>query len=240
MISVRSLGIVAVCVCLLAARPTAAAEGLRFDVSIVPGVDRHLEWLAYPGYGTIAINNLDVNFISSGKLLVTEEGARAEARNAFLRFKSRKGEILEYEAGMLLGIGSSRLTFPVVIDTSATRQGKLTVTITPPLSSTFPKEMRERIEAKAQLIINPDAQRKLVEYLDALAKSAPRPEAFESRVEALLLDAYNRGSGPAIAGVEVGDDLPISDKWLLTLTLMFWLTLAIPLVARQIRRMRSS
>jgi len=43
-------------------------------------------------------------------------------------------------------------------------------------------------------------------------------------VQAILVDAYNRTAAPMPADVgDVGDALPLSDQWMLILTLVIWL-----------------
>jgi hypothetical protein len=62
-----------------------------------------------------------------------------------------------------------------------------------------------------------------LDYLDRLSK-APGAADPGALGEAILLDAYNRSGGPAARG-DVGDAVPLSEQWMLILTLAIWLIL---------------
>jgi hypothetical protein len=106
------------------------------------------------------------------------------------------------------------------------------VALSPPLASLIPPELTDRIRIKTQLVANPEAQKKVLAYLDQQAKEG-------DLAQAILLDAYNRGGGPMAQGRDVGDAVPLSDQWLLILTLAIWLlVLPVLLVVHRVRRSR--
>src|SRR5205814_86472 len=81
-----------------------------------------------------------------------------------------------YEAGVVLSLGSaeSRLTFPALIDISSLQTGKISVAIQPPLAGLIPQEWIDRIKLKTGLVANPAVQKKILDYLDSMAKEAHR------------------------------------------------------------------
>jgi hypothetical protein len=216
---------------------TSAAEersdAIRFDVPALPGLQRYVELLAQPGYLAIALENNDLSPSLSSKLKVTERGRAAEVRNATLRFTGRKGAVFAYEAGYLLGLGDAKISFPIAVDLSELAAGKVKVALSPPLASLISPELTDRIRIKTHLIANPEVQKKVLTYLDRQAKDG-------DLVQAILLDAYNRGGGPMAQGRDVGDAVPLSDQWLLILTLAIWLlVLPVLLLVYRMRRSRS-
>ncbi len=204
----------------------AAAEAVRFEVPVMPELQRYTEFLVYPGYLAIALENIGLSPSLSSRLNVTERGQAVGFRNAFLRYRSRKGSIYSYEAGIAvnLGVVESKLAIPVAVDTSTIASGKIVVTMSPPLAGLIPQELIDRIRIKTQLIASASAQQKALSYLDGLAKVAPRKGGMTPLFESILIEAYNKGGGSgAVAGHDIGDAVPLSDQWLLLLTLAIWL-----------------
>jgi len=192
-------------------------EAIRFDVPAVPGVQRYVDLLAQPGYLAIVLENNGFSPSQSSKLKISEQGRAAEIRGATLRFTGRNGTVYSYEASYSLGLGNSKFSFPVTVDTSGMPSGKVFIALSPPLVSLIPEELTDRIRLKSHLIANVVAQQRVLAYLDAKSKEG-------DVVEAILADAYNRSDGPmAEGGRDVGDAVPLSDQWLLILTLFIWL-----------------
>jgi hypothetical protein len=75
------------------------------------------------------------------------------------------------------------------------------------------------------MLANADAQQKILDYLDALAKGTDSDAEQATLREAILVDAYNRSAGLAMAGPDVGEAVPLSEQWMLILTLAIWLIL---------------
>ncbi len=222
----------------------APGESIHLEVPVLPAMQAYADLLQYPGYLAVALENNGLSPSLSSKLKLNENGRGAEIRNAVIRFVERKGDLYFYDAGLVLGLADSKLTFPVVVDLASVASGKIAVTLTPPLAKLMPTEVIDRIQIKTQLMANAAAQQKVLDYLQNLSKEiAPRggvDAGVEPLVVAILADAYNRGGGPSAPGDrESGDAVPLSDQWLLILTLVIWL-LVVPavLVAHKIRRHR--
>lgn len=192
-------------------------EAIRFDIPVLPDLQRYADLLAQPGYLAIVLENNGLSPSQSSKLKIGEQGRTAEIRGATFRFTGKTGAVYSYEAGYSLGLGGSKLSFPVTVDASGIPYGKVLVAVSPPLMSLIPDELTDRIRLKSQLIASLTAQKKVLAYLDAIPKEG-------NLVEAILVDAFNRGGGPmAESGRDVGDAVPLSDQWLLILTLFIWL-----------------
>lgn len=204
-----------------------AADEIRIEIPAVPALDRYAELLALPGYFGVALENIGLSPSMSSKLKVKERGRALEIRNATLRYASKKGAIYTYEAAVILnlGVSESKLAFPVMVDLTQLSSGKVVVTAVPPLASLLPGELTDRMRIKAGLIANAKTQQMMLEYLDALVGSAPKDSAgISALAEAILVDAYNKGGGPAaMRGRDAGEALPLSDQWMLLLTLVIWL-----------------
>ncbi len=105
------------------------AEDIRLELKAMPTLQRYVDLLTQPGYLAITLENNDLSPSQSSKIKVGENGGSAEIRNAVVRFTGRKGTLFSYEAAYLLGLGDTKVSFPVYVDTSALRVGKVTVTL---------------------------------------------------------------------------------------------------------------
>lgn len=230
------------CACfLLPAAPCAADEGeLRFEIAALPGFQRHVGLLEHPGYIGVALENVDLHPTLSSKLVVRERGREVEAKNLIIRFTGKNAASYAYEAGVSLGIGKTSVTFPVIVDLAALASGKTIVVAKLPLATLLSDEKRERIQTKVRMLANAPAQQKVLDYLDRLAKAAGPGADPAALHEAILLDAYNRSGGPAMAGRDVGDAVPLSEQWMLIVTLAIWLILfPAGLLVYRLRRRRA-
>ena len=219
-----------------------ATDEIRIEIPVVPALDRYAGLLEFPGYFGIALENNGFSPSMSSKLQVRENGRALEIRNASLRYVGRKGAVYTYEAAVVLnlGVSDSRLAFPVVVDLAQVPSGKVVVTAKPPLANLFPAELTDRIRIKASLIANATTQKKMLEYLDGLTRSASGGSSgFAVLAEAILVDAYNKGGGPAaVRGRDVGEAVPLSDQWMLLLTLAIWLLIVPAILLYQRLRAR--
>lgn len=208
-----------------------AAQGseIRFEISTVPGLERHLALLEHPGYLAIALETNGLSPSLSSKLVVRDQGREMEARNAVLRYAGRQGSRYTYEVGLAVGIGNARpsVTFPVIVELSSAVPGKAVVLAKLPLAALLPSGVNDRIQMKMQMVANPAAQKKVVDYLDRLAKATPQAAGPTALFEAILVDAYNRSGSPGAAAGDVGEALPLSEQWMLILTLLIW-AVAVP------------
>lgn len=204
-----------------------AADEIRIEIPVVTGLDRYTGLLEFPGYFGVALENNGLSPSMSSKLKVRERGRALEIRNATVRYSGRQGAIYTYEAAVILNLGlsESKLAFPVMVDLAQFSSGKVVVTAKPPLASLLPAELTDRIRIKAGLIANAKTQQTMLEYLDGLAGSAKDPAGISVLAEAILLDAYNKGGGLAAmrGSGDAGEAVPLSDQWMLLLTLVIWL-----------------
>lgn len=201
-----------------------AADEIRIEIPVMPALERYADLLTFPGFFGVALENNGLSPSMSSKLQVREQGRILEIRNATLRYASKKGAIYTYEAAVTLnlGVSESKLAFPVTVDLARVSAGKVVVTARPPLASLFPAELTDRIRIKASLIANATTQQKMIEYLDGFAKTGSAEMA--ALVELILIDAYNKGGGPVVkGGRDAGEAVPLSDQWMLLLTLVIWL-----------------
>jgi hypothetical protein len=181
-------------------------------------LQRHVDLLARPGYVAIVLENNGLAATQSSKVMVGDKGRSAEIRSATVRFVDKKGAVYAYEAGYLLGLGESQISFPITVDVSAVPAGRVTVTVSPPLARLIPTGIIDRIRFKTGIIASINTQQKILDYLDSKSQQG-------DLVEAVLLDAYNRGQGPTTAASRDAEPVSFSDTWLLLLTLLIWLVI---------------
>lgn len=214
------------------------ANELRFEIPTLPGFQRHVRLLEHPGYIAVLLENNDLPPSLSSKIIIRDRGREAQAKSGIIRFTGKSGALFNYEGGVSLGIGKASITVPASVDVSALAAGRTIVVARLPLANLLSDEKRDRIQAKVRTLANTAVQQKILDYLDAMAKSAgSEPNAL---FEAILLDAYNRSGGPAAARGDVGDAVPISEQWMLLLTLAIWfIVLPAALLIRRLRRRRT-
>jgi hypothetical protein len=204
--------------------PGAESE-LRFEIATLPGFERYAALLEHPGYIGVLLENADLRPSLSTKLIVRDGGREVQAKGLIIRFSGKSAASYTYEAGVSLGIGKTSVTFPVVVDLSGLAAGKTIVVAKLPLATLLSDEKRKRIQTKVGMLANADAQQKILDYLDALAKGTDSDAEQATLREAILVDAYNRSAGLAMAGPDVGEAVPLSEQWMLILTLAIWLIL---------------
>ena len=203
----------------------------------MPEMQRHVALFEYPGFGAVALESLGLSPSLSSKLVIKDGGKVVEIRYGRVRFVNRKDAVYTYEASVVSGLGDGipALSFPVVLDASALASGKTVIFVKPPLAALIPGELNDRIQTKLRAIANAGAQKQLLDHLDALAKNAKASGGMLS--EAIMVDSYNRSGGPAAGGsADIGETLPLSEQWMLILTVLIWIV-AVP--AAWLYRLRS-
>jgi len=221
----------------VSARSADAPDGMRFEVPVIPGVERYTGLLEQPAYLAVALENVGLSPSMSSKLKIGEQGRLAEIRNAFVRFTGHRGTVYAFDAGIALGLGDTKIDFPVTVDLAELPNGKAVITLRPPLAKLVPTELSDRIRIKLQLVANAGAQKKLLDHLDQLSGAATSSGATVALPEAILADAYNRSGGPGGPGADRGDAVPLSEQWMLIATLVIWLVV-LPVVLLYQRRRR--
>lgn len=216
------------------AAPTAGAErvgdAIVLRVPALPDAARHLKLLEYPSFLALALENNGFSPSLSSRLAIKDR-TEFEIRSASVRFAGRKGQVYRYEAVVKLPMGGSAavLRVPVEVDTSALESGSLVVRVYAPLSSLLPADLLERIEFKLRALASDPAQRQMVRYLDEVAGRQKPGGGIDPVLEAILVEAYNRGTPTASTGRDVGDAEPLAEQYALIATLAIWLII-VPLL----------
>ena len=144
---------------------------VKLSIPVVPEAARHIDFLTVPGYAALALENNGLHPSLSSRLIVKDRES-FRIRTAVVRYQGKQGAVYSYDAGVnfSLGIGETELTLPVEVDTSGIAAGTLVVRIYPPLATLLPHEFVARVELKARLLADFESQRKLIGYLNRLAK----------------------------------------------------------------------
>jgi hypothetical protein len=222
--------------------PGHGADEIRFDVTVLPEFQKYAALLSHPGYAAMVLENTGLSSRPDIKMIVKERGRAFEARNAVLRFESRKGELYSYEMGVVVGVADldTRLTFPVVLDVASLGSGKISVTMKPPLAALLPADFNVRLHRRVGMIAGISAQTTMLAYLGEITKGGSDAPQLAPMVEAILLDAYNRSGGPAAGNRDDKQVLPTADQWMLIITFVIWLLLVSVLFVMYVRRQRRS
>lgn len=198
-------------------------EAILFEVSVLPDARRHVDFLEYPAYLAVALENNGFSPSMSSRIVILDDGA-LQIKNAVVRYSGRKGDIYRYEASVSwsTGVGETSFKVPVEVDITAMQGGKIRILIYPPLAKYFPQELTDRISVKIGSLANLGVQKKVLDYFDRLASE----RGVAGTLQLILIDAYNRSvSGGAAGGREPGDAEPLSDQLLLLITLVIWLVI---------------
>lgn len=204
-----------------------AQQAVQFDLPVLPQAQRYVELLGYPSYLAVALENVGLAPSFSSRITLVD-AQQLKLRNAVLKFMGRKGAVFTYSAGVALGlgVGEPEITFPVEIDTSKVASGTVSVRLYPPLAKFIPQDLLDRVRIKAQIMSDVSAQQKLLAYVEGMSKNVAPSAGWAPLLERIMIDAYNRGSRPALpAGREPGDAEPLADQLLLVITLIIWLVL---------------
>jgi len=222
-------------------RAAFAEEELKLEIPVLTDFERYLFLAERPGYLAIALENNNLSPSLSSSTIVKDRGKSVEVRNGIVKFIQRNGSIYEYEfiAVLNLGVTESRLVFPVVVDASTFSTGKVTAKMKSPLAALIPAEVKNRIQIKMRLVANLPAQRKVLDYLDGIAKARPTTADRDGFLEAILLDGYDRIAATRAQTREGAEPVPPSSQWLLIATIVIWFVLVpIILFVQRRRQMR--
>lgn len=240
----RFLSRVATAGLLLSVLTTFAADrsdkALVFKVPVLPELQQHLYLLENPAYMVLALENNGMSPSLSSKTVIKDRTG-FEIRNLAVRFSGKLGSVYRYDAMLkfsLAGI-AAELKVPAEVDISALKFGTLTVSAYPPMAGAVPSFLLEKVDFKLKLIADLSRQREIVSYLDGLPQKPPAAGALDPRLEAIITEAYNRGSTTVVSGRDVGEATPLSEQIGLILTIAIWLIgLPIVLILRYRRNMR--
>src|SRR5450759_2207347 len=210
-----------------------AANVVSFEIAVIPNVNRYLELLAYPAYVAVALENNGLNPINSSRVII-RDGQTLQFRNVVVRYLERKDAVYRYEALIEWELGVTQASFkmPIEIDVAAISKDSISVRVYPPLAKLFPEELVDLIRIMVQSIATPEAQKKMLDYLDELAKKQRAESGVYGLIEQIMIHAYNQtaGSPSASVGREPGDAEPLSDQVLLLITLMIWVVAPLTLL----------
>lgn len=223
------------CTLVLAALMCASAHAtepprdpLRFDIQVIPGAERYLDFLAYPAYLAVALENNGVKPSNSGRVTIVD-GKTLRFKSALLQFTEKKGTTYKYQSSLEWDIGPTQVKFkvPAEIDTASLSSGKISVRIYPPFAKLFPQALVERVNLKVQALTDVNVQKKMLSYFDGLAKNQPAGWGVDGMLSQILVQAYNTGDTQNVNCIsrEPGDAEPLSDQVLFLATLIIWLVI---------------
>lgn len=228
------LGLIAV---LSTTGPAAAQQPVTVRIPVLPEFARHVEMARHPAYLALALENVGAVPSYSNRMVIRDRTALAIGP-ASVRFVGMKGDILQYEAQLDLGRlgGGASITVPVEADVGSIKDGHVVVRGYPPLSGLVPDEMMAKVEFKIRALANATVQKSLIDYLDERGRRSAT--GLDGVLEAILIEAYNRGPPVGADRPDTGDAVPLIEQAALLATIVIWFVM-VPLVL-WLRRWRSS
>jgi len=215
-------------------------KALVFKVAVLPELQQHLYLLENPAYMVLALENNGMSPSLSSKTIIKDRTG-FEIRNLAVWFSGKSASVYRYDAMLkfsLAGI-ATELKVPAEVDVAALSSGTLTVRAYPPMAGAVPSYLLEKVDFKLKVIADLSRQRELVRYLDGLPQKPPAAGMLDPRLEAIITEAYNRGSTSVVPVKDVGEATPLSEQIGLILTLAIWLIgLPIVMILRYRRNMR--
>lgn len=201
---------------------------LQFDITVLPGIERHLDLMPYPPYLAVALENNGIRPSNLSRPVIADDHS-LQFRSSTLRFVERKGQKFTYEASIEWDIATKQIRFkvPVEVDTASLASGKLSVRFYIPLARFFPQSINERIKLKVQSLAAEPVQQKMLGYFDDLKRKEMPSGGTAGVLKQILIQGYNHPSSIESHGAacEPGDAEPLSDQALLLATLVIWLVI---------------
>lgn len=211
-------------------------NALSFDIVLIPQASRHVQWLAYPSYLAVALENNSLSLDISSNLAI-RDGKSLKFDKYLVNYLGERGNTYFYTVDVYLPIGG-KFDIPVEIDASAVNAGKLTINVKMPLSEYIPLNYKERVAQRLNRITDVAIQRKLADYLDGFDAKPGFSKKMESKIELLMIDSYNRRiiNSNRPSGKDPMRAEPISESILLIGSLLTLLVMIIFGIATLFRR----
>ncbi len=167
---------------------------ITFEISSLPGVERHIHLLKYPSYLCVALLNSGIRFPHSNDLILIDKHS-LKVGFLVIRFIGQNGQRYIYAAEILKGI-DKRFNLRMEIDPSEVKSGKIFLHIYTPLTKTIKKSNIDRISAKLKRLSEKASQKKLLSYLNGLEDRQIKGTSIneDQLLEMILLDGYNNKS----------------------------------------------
>lgn len=212
-------------------------HAMIFEIEVVPGAERYLELLSYPPYLAVVLENNGIRLTDSGRIRILDPRTlEIDILNrSTVRFLERKGSLFSYQTQITWRVAplSANFEMPAEVDVSKIGEGKVILRVYTSLARLLPKALTERINDRVKTLLNVSTQKQIVAYLDDLRQKYPEKEGTQEIVQLILLQAYNQRESLADKKVRprhYGDAEPLSDQFLLLLTLAIWFV-AVPWTA---------
>lgn len=215
-------------------------KDLVFKLPVVPELQRHLYLFENPAYLALVLENNGMSPSLSSKPVIKDR-AGFEIRNLAVRFTGKSASVYRYTASLKLSLAGvvTEVVVPAEVDFSTLGSGSLTIKAYPPMAGAIPSFLLEKVDFKLRLIADLSRQREIVAYLDALPQKPPAAGALDPRLEAIITEAYNRGTMTVVSNKNTGEATPLSEQIGLILTIVIWLVgLPIVMILRYRRNMR--
>ena len=169
-------------------------NAIIIDIPVIPEISRHVEWLAYPSYLAVILENTGLRLNMSNPMVI-RNGTSFKIKDISIEYTGKRGRSYIYRAGIFLSIGSigKSFTTTVDLDTSALQTGHMQVRVALPFSEYSPQRfIRESVSLKITRFTNPAIQKQLCDYLDGLDEQLVSPGGMQEKIELLMIDFYNR------------------------------------------------
>lgn len=208
---------------------TSKNSPLKFEITVIDGVEKYLELMQYPAYLVVALENNGIAASGSGRLKLVSE-SKVQSVGHFLFYFSKKDDnVYFYNAVLEWDTPIKRFTFdvPIQVNTAAIAKRVISVSFDIPMAEVFPDQLTNRIREKIVSLTNPNIQKLILDNLDEIMKKQGLDGSISNLKYQLMFQAYNRqiervSAEPATIR-EPGDSVPLSDQVYFFGTLGIWL-----------------
>ena len=201
-------------------------DALQIEIALVQGAEKYLDFLEYPAYLVVALENNGIKASNMGRPALIDERT-IQLESAMLRFTGKEGAVYTYKSSLEWDIPLKHLKFevPVEIDTSSVSKGNIRVSVFLPLANLFPEALVERIRMKIQILSGPEVQKRMLGYFDDLSKKTDPATGLQGLFAKIMLQSYSASvdADGVRAPREPGDAESLADQAYLLATLAIWL-----------------
>ncbi len=179
------------------------SESFEVEIPIIKEMRSSIDLLEYPGYLLLIIENNGIRLANSIEISSDRE---IKAGGSLLRFLKREGSRFFYQARIesgLLGEGLSH-SLQVEVDISKLQQGSIILYFRSPFIKLLSTQASHQIKTKIKTITNENAQKIMIDFLQAIPDYKNKGIHDPQVREIILLKAYNS----LFSQIDESGDLP--------------------------------
>lgn len=207
-----------------------SSDAINFEIPVVSGVEKYTEFLSFPAYLVVALQNNGINASNLGRA-VLEDSVTVKMNLLQLKYINKLDSVYSYEAELKWQSAVKEFVFriPIHVDASELADGLITARFFIPFAAHFPKELVARLRNRIAFFSDSKFQQKLIDYLDEVSTKVDPGLGFAGLREALMLQSFSTRpimtTAENCALEEPGDAVPLGEQVALIVTIVIWLVM---------------